>query len=108
IEGIDHLCDGAAIQGAPGVWAISPEGDAFETTFPARIPAEGLADGTEVKLYIEGGIGLTTLNEEGVKEECGEGVWTHFACATVEAGMITLEGAAGLPAISALAYVPTE
>ncbi len=108
IEGTDHLCDVAAIEGAPGVWAISPEGDAFETTFPARIPAAGLADGTEVKLFIEGGIGLTKLDAEGEKEECGEGVWTHFACATVEGGMVTLEWSAALPAISALAFVPAE
>ena len=108
IEGTDHLCNGDQIAGAPGVWAFSPEGDGFEIRFPARIPDKlGLADGTLVNVYIQGGVGQT-IGEGEDKKECEEGTWRHFACATVEGGVITLDEANGVPAIGWLAYAPAE
>jgi len=106
IDGTDHLCNGAAIVGAPGTWAISPEGDALLTRFPARIPDKlGLADGTAVNLYIQGGIGHTIqIGDE--KTDVFIGAWHHFACATVEGGVITLEGEDGIPALGWLSYAP--
>ena len=108
IEGTAHLCNGAQIEGSPGTWAFSPEGDGFEIRFPARIPDKlGLADGTVVNLYIQGGIGHTIqVGEE--KTECEEGTWTHFACATVEGGVITLDETNGVPAIGWLTYAPAN
>jgi hypothetical protein len=108
IEGTDHLCNGSQIAGSPGVWAFSPEGDGFEIRFPARIPDKlGLADGTVVNLYIQGGIGHTIQDGEE-KTECEEGTWTHFACATVEGGVITLDETNGVPSIGWLTYAPAE
>ncbi len=108
IEGTDHLCNSSAISGAPGTWAFSPEGDGFEIRFPARIPDKlGLADGTAVNLFIQGGIGHT-IQEGEEKTECEEGTWTHFACATVEGGVITLDDTNGIPAIGWLTYAPAE
>jgi hypothetical protein len=107
IDDVSTLCGSEAIAGAPGAWAISPEGDVFRSSFAARIPAPELADGTSVKLYIQGGIGSHLYEGEGEKgEECREGAWTHFGCAEVQNGVITLEGANGIPAIGWLAYVP--
>jgi hypothetical protein len=108
IDGTSHLCNGEQIDGAPGVWAFSPEGDGFEIRFPARIPDKlGLADGTVVNLYIQGGIGHT-IQVGDEKTECEEGAWTHFACATVEGGVITLDETNGVPAIGWLTYAPAE
>ena len=107
IDDVASLCGSSAIAGAPGAWAISPEGDVFRSSFAARIPAPDLADGTSVKLYIQGGIGSHLYEGEGEKgEECREGAWTHFGCAEVQGGVITLEGANGIPAIGWVTYVP--
>ncbi|MGB0590451.1 MAG: carboxypeptidase-like regulatory domain-containing protein [Myxococcota bacterium] len=108
IDGTSHLCNGEQIEGAPGVWAFSPEGDGFEIRFPARIPDKlGLADGTAVNVYIQGGIGHT-IQVGDEKTECEEGAWTHFACATVQDGVITLDETNGVPAIGWLTYAPAE
>jgi hypothetical protein len=108
IEGTDHLCNAHEIEGAPGTWSISPEGDVFQMNYAARIPDKlGLPDGTEVDLYIQGGIGHTLWDGDD-KAECREAEWRHFACATVENGVITLEGGTGLPSIGWLTYVPSE
>ena len=106
LEGTDHLCDAGAIAGAPGIWSISPAGDVFKETFAVRIPAPGLDDGAEVNLFVQGGINLKKFDENGEYVECAEGVWTHFGCATVQGGVITLDATQGLPSIGALAYVP--
>ena len=108
IEGTDHLCNGDQIPGSPGVWALSPEGDAFQMRYPARIPDKlGLADGTIVNLYIQGGIGHT-IQVGDEKRECEEGTWTHFGCASVQGGVITLDESNGIPAIGWLTYTPAN
>jgi hypothetical protein len=91
----EHLSD------LQGIYAFSPEGDAFQTTFPARIPDHlGLGDGTEVEVYVVGGLAMTLADGTGIRES----EWANFANATIENGVIDLSGDKGIPAIGWLTY----
>ncbi len=89
-----------APQSAPvefeAIYVFQPEGDAFHTSFNARIPNDyGLAAGDQVDLYVLGGLSCGLLNGDKVEEM----EWANYGVGTVdESGtFIDASGENGLP-----------
>ena len=77
------------------LWAIGPE-LAASPGIVARIPADGLADGTLVELWIVGGI-FTELSDGRMIEE---GAFEPYGTATVRDGFIVVDAGSALPYLS--------
>ena len=83
-----------------GIIAFSPELDIEDTPAPLRIQTE-LAPGTQVDLYVLGG--LSCLLADGTLVE--EGTWAQFASTTVgDAGLISVDDDEGIPCLNYLAW----
>jgi hypothetical protein len=94
------------LEGQPtpeAVYAFSPEGDIDGEGFPVRIPNEAnKAPGSQVQLYVLGGLGCT-LTDGTILEEAS---WHNFGTATVSADGTTIESDEGssLPCLTWFGY----
>lgn len=83
--------------GFDGIVAFGPERN-VTTGMPLRIPADGLAPGTQVDLFVLGG--LECRNEDG--DFIKEGEWEQFGTGTVDANGMIAGG--NLPCFNWLAW----
>lgn len=87
-----------------GLYAFYPEADVDDPGFPVSIPnVHGWAAGTEVELFVLGGIECHLVGED---EHLAEGTWAKFGEATVSGDGATIDSnpGVGLPCLTWMAY----